>query len=204
MLKSYAVCIVIALLMTSGLFGMGDIRMQNIGQTQCFDMYGSNPINLIGAQGSATVSNMANVDQSQDLKKLCSTILTQSVKGMLTQYADASNKCGTLRVMQEGSSQGFQNQLLPNIGQKGITTQGQSLTLGLQQNIMKNSGTGTAEGSQAYLTEQNGSVIGNGTILNASQTIGAIQTANVSGTYGSNAVTGNIVNVTANQSQMAN
>jgi hypothetical protein len=203
MVKRYAVCIAVTLLLSVEVFAMGNTSMGNIGQTQSFDMYGSNPASVIG-HGSSTSSNMADVDQTQNLKKLCSTILTQHEKSMLTQGSDVSAKCGSLRVCQEGSAQGFQNQLLANMGRKGMTMQGQSLEMSLQQTALKKCGSGSAEGSQGSLSEQSESVIGQGIVMNSSQTIGAIQTANISGSTGSNAIASNVVNIAAHQSQMSN
>ena len=204
MYKVCSVCIVITLLLSVSAFGTGNIQMGGLGQTQGFQIYGSNPVSVIGGSGSATGGNLASVEHDQSLMKSFSAALTESEKSMLIQSADAAGKCGKLCVQQQGTAIGSQSQLLSNLGWKNMAGQGQSLDVGIQETIKKMSGTGSAEGAQSSLSEQSQSIIGGGSIMNASQSVGAIQTASVTGSKWTDALASNTINVIAEQMQTSN
>jgi hypothetical protein len=201
-LKMFKICIVcaaITLLLSAGAFAIGNIHTTNIGQTQDFVLYGSNPLSIVG-RGWASSTNSGSVDQDQSLKKPYGTVLTQSEKAMLSQHANVCAQCGTVRIRQEGGATGSQDQLLTNIGKKNMTNQGQSLEAGLAQNL-KNFGSGSAHAAQHSFTAQSQSIVGAGITMNESQSIGAAQTANISGTGWASSLAANTISVVANQSQ---
>lgn len=200
MVKICTVCIAATLLFSAGAFAMGNIHTTNIGQTQGFELYGTNPVTIVG-YGWASGRNKGSVEQDQNLKKLYGTVLAQSEKGLLSQRANVCAHCGTVSVSQEGGAAGSQNQLLTTLGKKNITNQGQSLEVGLAQTVLQKCGSGSANTAQRSFTEQSQSIIGAGITMNESQSVGALQTANISGTGWSEAMVANTISVIANQSQ---
>ena len=203
MLKVYSV-FVVALLLSVSAYGMGDFQMGSLGQTQGFSIYGENLASQVGGNGTASAGNMASVEQDNNLNKIFGASLTQKEGSMLVQGANTSGHCGTLSVEQVGGSEGSQGQLLFNSCFGSMATQGQSLEVGLKQYAEKENGSGTAEGAQGSLAGQCQTILGNGTIMTSSQSIGAAQTANVSGNKWSDGLAGNLAEITATQTQMAN
>ena len=202
MVKICIVCLATTLLLSTGVFATGHTQMGGIGQTQGFELYGTNPVTIVG-YGWASGSNKGSVVQDQTMKKLYGTVLTQSEKGMLSQHAKVCANCGTVSVNQEGGATGSQNQLLTNLGKKNMTAQGQTLEAGLAQTVLQKCGSGSAQAAQHTLDEQSQSIVGAGITMNESQSIGAVQTANVSGSGWANTMVENTISVVANQSQMS-
>ncbi|MBN1972429.1 MAG: hypothetical protein JW787_02225 [Sedimentisphaerales bacterium] len=203
MLRIYSV-IVAALLLSVSAYGMGGLQLSGLGQTQGFSIYGENLASQVGGSGTSSAGNMASVEQNNNLTKIFGGNLSQSEGSMLVQGANTSGHCGSLSVQQIGGSSGTQGQLLSNTWCGSMATQGQSLEVGLQQAAEKDGGSGTAEGTQGSLAGQCQTILGNGTIMTSSQSIGAAQTANVSGNVWSDGQAGNLVQITATQTQMAN
>lgn len=200
MLKIFSICVATVLVLSSGAFAIPS--KSGLGQTECFNMIGENQVSIDGWCGSATSGNMSTVDQEQKIGKLCNIGARQSESSMLTQSADASGKCGDLDVYQLGTVDASQEQLASKICWKALTTQEQSLDVEIGQTVEKDGGYGTASGAQGSISEQSQSIKDRGIIMNASQCIGAIQYANVSGL--SDAFAGNYTSVTAEQTQKAN
>jgi hypothetical protein len=203
MLRVYAICVSITLLLSAGAFALGNMPKTEIGQTQNFQINGSLPISIIGVHGSTSVGHITYVEQDQSLMKLNNRALTQTETSLLTQNTNALNKCGSINFLQQGSAVGTQEQLLSKTGWKNTTTMGQSLDVGLQQYAVKYGG-GNAEGVQSSFSEQNQSVTGAGSLMNSSQSVGAIQTTNISGTAWSGSEVANTIKVIAEQTQTSN
>ncbi|MEJ2648501.1 MAG: hypothetical protein P8016_08870 [Sedimentisphaerales bacterium] len=198
MFRICMVCATTTLLLSTASFGIGNILPTNIGQTQSFELYGTNPLSIVG-RGWASSSNSSSADQDQSIKKLAT--LTQSEKGTLSQRASLCAQCGTVRVRQEGGAAGSQDQLLTTIGRKSMAKQGQSLEAGLAQRVLKNFGSGSGQASQRSFADQSQSIVSAGTTMNQSQSVGAAQTANISGSGWGSTLAANTISVVTSQSQ---
>jgi hypothetical protein len=204
MFKVLTACIMVTLMFSTSVFALGGMQTGTIGQTQGFDIYGENMASQIGGHATSVAGNMTSIDQKNTLLTMCGPTLTQKEGSMLTQCANTSGTCGSLRVDQIGGSSGSQCQLLGNLGCFSFKTQGQTLEVGLQESATKDGGTGSAEGAQGSLATQCQTILSGRTIMTSTQTIGAAQTANVTGNKWSDGAAGNLITVTATQTQMSN
>jgi len=203
MYKLFLASLAATIVFSASVFATGFVPMGNIGQTEGFSLYGTNYASQVGTHATSSSGNMATVGQNNNLTELWGPKLIQNEGSVLLQGANTSGNCGSLSVQQIGESTGTQGQALSNIGCFNMTSQGQTLGSGLQQSIIKDGGNGTATGTQSSIADQCQTILNGRTIMNSSQTIGAVQTGTVTGNGRSDGSAGGLIDITATQTQMA-
>jgi len=204
MSRLFLVCIAATLVLSASAFATGFLPMSGIGQTQGFSVYGENYATQTGLHTTTNAGNIATVGQKNDLSELCGPKLIQNQGSVLMQGANASGSCGSIEVQQIGGSTGTQGQLLSTIGRSSLATQNQTLGAGLQQSLGISGSNGTGTSTQSSIAGQCQTILNGRTVMNSSQTIGAVQTGSVSGNGWSGGSAGGLIDITATLSQMAN
>ncbi len=193
MLRGFSLSVAVILLLSSGVFAA-------IGQAEGFSIGAMNMVQKVGGAGWAEGGNLVMVGHSQKVHA-AGTVAAQKETGILAQGARAVGICGTTKILQNASVDGLQNQLVVP-GKHGFQAQGQSLTVGLDNEVRKTGGIGGAVGAQGFVGAQNQVMnTPNGTAAN-SQFVGTAQFASVSSGPGSNVVVSNSLDVQMGQSQI--
>ena len=193
MLRSFSLSVAVILLLSSGVFA-------DIGQAEGFSISALNMVQRVGGAGWAESGNIVMVGHGQ-MAYTAGTAAIQRETGILIQGARVAGIGGTTTVMQNASVYGLQGQIISS-GKPGILAQGQSLTVGLDNGILKTGGIGGAVSVQGFVGAQNQVMAApNGTGVNY-QVVGAAQLATVSGGPGSDVKVKNTLNVEMGQGQI--
>jgi len=129
------------------------------------------------------------------------TAAIQKESGILFQGAKAFGICGSTKISQKASVDALQGQrVVP--GKYGFQSQGQSLTVGLDNVVRKSGGIGGAAGKQGFVGGQKQILVTPGGTATNSQFVGTVQFASVSSGPGSNVVVNNSLDVQMGQSQI--
>ena len=193
MLRSFSLSVAVILLLSSGVFA-------DIGQAEGFSISALNMVQRVGGAGWAESGNIVMVGHGQ-MAYTAGTAAIQRETGILIQGARVAGIGGTTTVMQNASVYGLQGQIVSS-GKPGILAQGQSLTVGLDNGILKTGGIGGAVSVQGFVGAQNQVMAApNGTGVNY-QVVGAAQLATVSGGPGSDVKVKNTLNVEMGQGQI--
>ena len=192
MLRRFALCVVIILMLSSGALAF-------IGQVEGFSIEASNLVGRAGRCGSAKGGNMLAAYHEQVRYDACrGTIAIQKEGGVLGQCASAVGRGGRSGVGQEASVCGLQGQLATK-----PQMQGQVLSVRLGQEACKSGGVGGAVGAQGFVGGQSQKICSPRGISAQSQFVGVVQYSAVSGGHCSSAVAVNDVDITMGQGQIS-
>jgi hypothetical protein len=193
MLRSFSLSVVVILLLSSGVFAA-------IGQAEGFSINALNIVQRVGGAGWAESGNIVMVDHGQGAYTK-GTAAVQRESGILLQGARAFGFGGATKILQNASVDAGQEQIIAG-RRPGIQAQGQSLTVGLDNVILKKGGIGGAVGAQGFIGGQQQVIITpNGKAENY-QVVGAAQFASVSSSPCSNVVIVNTIDVDMDQGQV--
>jgi len=193
MLRGFSLSVVVILLMSTGVLAA-------IGQAEGFSIGALNMVQRVGGVGWAEGGNLVMAGHSQRAH-IVGAAAMQKETGILTQNASVYGMCGRTNVLQNASADGQQSQLVM-LGKPGFQTQGQSLTVGLDNLVRQSGSIGGAEGAQSFVGGQDQILITpSGTSAN-SQFVGAAQSATVSGGPNTNVLVNNSLDVKMGQSQI--
>jgi len=193
MLRGFSLPVVVILLLSSGAFAA-------VGHAEGFSINALNLVHRVGGAGWAKSGNIVMVGHSQEAYT-AGTAAIQEEKGILTQSAKAAGIGGATTVLQNASIDALQGQTIVRAG-PGVQAQGQSLTVGLNNIVLKAGGVGGAVGAQHFFGTQEQFQMSPGGIGTNSQTVGTAQFAAVAGGPGSNVVVINSLDVKMGQSQI--
>jgi len=203
MYKARSVTMVMVLLLSSAGFAM-------ISQSESYFLPGTNFVYRQGPEALATGGNTATVCHGQNGNNGMGTAAGQAEAGTLSQNATTGGQGGESFVIQNGVGSAVQSQTAytpdiwiavyppPPAGQ--VQTQEQSTDAHLDETAVKNSGTGTAIGVQAFLGSQNQAIASPQGQTGESQVVGAVQNAAASGTSCSDGNVNHCLDVCAFQS----
>ena len=194
MLRSFSLSVVVILLLSSGVFA-------TIGQAEGFSINAMNVVQRVGGAGWAEGGNMVMVDHGQATYTK-GTAAVQRETGILLQGTRVAGLGGATKILQEASVDAGQQQSIVAAPKYGSMEQGQSLTVGLDNMILKAGGIGTAAGAQGFIGGQDQVVITPGGRAESYQTVGAAQFASVSAGPCSNVAIVNTIDVEMGQDQV--
>jgi len=193
MLRGFSLSVAVILLLSSGAFAA-------VGHAEGFSINALNLVHRVGGAGWAKSGNVVMVGHGQETYT-AGTAAMQEEKGILTQSATAAGIGGATTVLQNASVDALQGQTIVR-ARTGVQAQGQSLTVGLNNIVLKAGGVGGAVGAQHFVgTQQQFQMTPRGISTN-SQTVGTAQFAAVAGGPGSNVVVINSLDVKMGQSQI--
>lgn len=192
MLRSFSLSVAVILLLSSGVFAC-------IGQAEGFSINALNVVQRVGGAGWAESGNMVMVDHGQRAYAKGTTAV-QREAGILLQGARVAGLGGATTVLQNASVDAGQEQNVA-ASRYGSLEQGQSLTVGLDNVILKRGGIGTAVGAQSFIGGQDQVIITPNGKAESYQVVGAAQFASVSGSPCSNVVIVNTIDVDMSQGQ---
>jgi len=193
MLRGFSLSAVAILLLSSSAFAA-------VGHAEGFSINALNLVHRVGGAGWAKSGNVVMVGHSQEAYS-AGTAAIQEEKGILTQSAKAAGIGGTTTVLQNASVDALQGQIVVR-GRPGVQAQGQSLTVGLDNIVLKAGGVGGAVGAQHFVGTQEQFQMSPRGISTNSQTVGTAQFAAVAGGPGSNVMVINTLDVKMGQGQI--
>jgi hypothetical protein len=202
MYKPLSVTIVMVLLLSSAGFAM-------ISQSESYVIPGTNFVYRQGPEALATGGNTATISQGQNGNNGMGTAAGQAETGTLSQNATAGGQGGESFVIQNGVGSAGQEQMAyrpyviavyPPVPAGQVQTQEQATDAHLDETAVKNSGTGTAAGVQAFLGSQNQAIASPQGQTGEAQAVGAIQHGAASGTFCSDGTVDHCLDVCAFQS----
>jgi hypothetical protein len=201
MFRKFLFMIALVTLLSSGALAcIGLTPAVTIGNTQGFGIDALNVVKRAGCVGSAEGSNIVMVGHAQEAYDVASgTGALQEETAILTQSGSAAGKGGKTAVIQKAQANGAQEQLvgLNGLG-VGLTSQGQSLGVSLDQLTKNAKGMGGAVGAQGFVGAQSQMSFTPNSMSSQTQFIG---TAQFSAIAGKNATVKNSLDVVLNQSQ---
>jgi len=193
MLRDFSLSVAVILLMSSG-------ALAAIGQAEGFSIGALNVVQRVGGAGWAEGGNLVMVGHSQRAYTV-GAVAVQKETGVLTQNASVYGTCGITKVMQKGSAEARQSQLLIT-GKPGFQAQGQSLTVGLDNVIRQTGSIGGARDAQSFVGGQRQILVTPlGTTVN-SQFVGVAQYAEVSSGPNTSVTVNNSLGVSMGQNQV--
>jgi len=173
-----------------------------IGQAEGFSINAFNMVQRVGGAGWAESGNMVMFGHGQRAYAT-GTAAIQREAGILIQGARVVGIGGETTVLQNASVSGLQGQIVSS-QIPGTQVQGQSLTVGLNNGVLKAGGIGGAVGAQGFVGAQSQFMATpNGTVANY-QAVGVAQLATVSGGPGSNVEVNNTLDIAIGQGQIIN
>jgi hypothetical protein len=193
MLRGFSLPVVVILLLSSGAFAA-------VGHAEGFSINALNLVHRVGGAGWAKSGNIVMVGHSQEAYT-AGTAAIQEEKGILTQSAKAAGIGGATTVLQNASVDALQGQMIVR-ARPGVQAQGQCLTVGLDNIVLKAGGVGGAVGAQHFVGTQEQVQLSAGGISTNYQTVGTAQFAAVCGGPCSNVVVINSLDVKMGQSQI--
>jgi len=193
MLRGFSLPVAVILLLSSGAFAA-------VGQAEGFSINALNLVQRVGGAGWAKSGNVVMVGHGQEVYT-AGTAAIQGEKGILTQSAKAAGIGGATTVLQNASVDALQGQMIVR-GRPGVQAQGQSLTVGLDNVVLKAGGVGGAVGAQRFVGTQEQFQMSPRGIGTNSQTVGTAQFAAVDGGPCSNVMVINTLDVKMGQSQI--
>jgi hypothetical protein len=193
MYKGFALSVVVVLLISSG-------ALAAIGQAEGFSIGALNMVQRVGGAGWAEGGNLVMVGHSQKAY-IVGAAAMQKETGILTQNASVYGTCGITKVQQNASADGRQSQLVMS-GRGGFQTQGQSLTISLDDVVRQTGTIGGADGVQSFVGGQNQILVTPGGTSANSQVVGAAQFAGVSGGWNTNVIVNNSLDIKMDQNQI--
>ena len=193
MLRGFSLSVMVILLLSSGTFAA-------VGHAEGFSINALNLVHRVGGAGWAKSGNVVMVGHGQETYT-AGTAAIQEEKGILTQSAKAAGIGGATTVLQNASVDALQGQMIVRAG-PGVQAQGQSLTVGLNNIVLKAGGVGGAVGAQHFIGTQEQIQRTPHGISKNFQTVGTAQFAAVAGGPGSNVVVINSLDVKMGQSQI--
>jgi hypothetical protein len=193
MIRGFSLSVAVILLLSSG-------ALAAIGQAEGFSIGAQNMVQRVGGAGWAEGGNLVVVGHSQKAYIVGATAM-QKEAGILTQNASVYGACGSTKVQQNASADGLQSQLVM-LGKPGFQAQGQSLAVGLDNQVRQSGSIGGAEGAQSFVGGQNQVLVTPGGTSANSQFVGAAQFAAVSGGRNTNVVVNNSLDVKMCQNQI--
>jgi hypothetical protein len=193
MLRSISLSVVVILLLSSGVFAC-------IGQAEGFSISATNMVQTVGGIGLASSGNIVFAGNGQTVLS-AGTSAIQREAGLLTQTATVAGIGGETSVLQNASISGLQGQIAQS-GVPGIKAQGQTLTVGLDNDILLVGGIGGAVGSQGFVGGQGQVIVTPNGIFENYQVVGVTQSAIVAGGLGTSIEVNNTVDVAMGQGQI--
>ena len=195
MLRSFSLSIGVVLLLSPGVFAA-------IGQAEGFSINAFNMVQRVGGAGWAESGNIVMFGHGQTAYTKGAAAM-QREAGILIQGARVVGIGGETTVLQNASVSSLQGQIVSS-QVPGAQALGQSLTIGLDNGVLKAGGIGGAVGAQGFVGAQSQFMATpNGTVANY-QVVGAAQLATVSGSPGSNFEVNNTLDIAAGQGQIIN
>ncbi len=191
MRREFSISVIVALLLCSGAFA--------VGQAEGFSIDAFNNIGRFGFIGSAEGSNIAMVGHAQEAHDIFSgTSALQNETAILTQSANVAGRGGANVIDQDAYARGSQGQ----IAGFGSRAQGQTLNVNLDSFNGSFGSIGGGIGAQAFVGAQNQLEIGPTGMSSSSQFVGAAQFNAVSGGPWSNTAVKNGLDVNLIQGSM--